>query len=132
MLCFDNRMIITGWTVEARTGGPTPMSPAGTSTSGPMWRQSSFMKLWQKRMISVSLRPLGLKSLPPLPPAATELGQHVKLSTNMYDCCVTAPPCIENAAALAACCHTAWSPGRVLSKTKHDPDVTVHMCPCDV
>ena len=47
---------------------PTPMSPAGTSVSGPMWRYSSLMKLWQKRMTSWSLLPLGSKSLPPLPP----------------------------------------------------------------
>ena len=34
----------------------------------PMWRYSSFMKLWQKRMTSLSDLPLGSKSLPPLPP----------------------------------------------------------------
>jgi hypothetical protein len=47
---------------------PTPMSPAGTSVSGPMWRLSSVMNDWQKRMTSVSLLPLGSKSEPPLPP----------------------------------------------------------------
>ena len=47
---------------------PTPMSPAGTSVSAPTWRKSSDMKLWQKRMISFSLLPLGSKSEPPLPP----------------------------------------------------------------
>ena len=44
------------------------MSPAGTSVSGPMWRKSSDMKAWQKRMTSLSLLPLGSKSVPPLPP----------------------------------------------------------------
>src|SRR5258705_9537786 len=44
------------------------MSPAGTSVSGPMCRLSSVMKLWQKRMTSLSLLPLGSKSDPPLPP----------------------------------------------------------------
>src|SRR5208282_6544997 len=47
---------------------PTPMSPAGTSVFGPMWRQSSVMKLWQKRITSLSLLPLGSKSEPPFPP----------------------------------------------------------------
>ena len=44
------------------------MSPAGTSVSGPMWRNISRMKAWQKRMISLSDLPLGSKSEPPLPP----------------------------------------------------------------
>ena len=44
------------------------MSPAGTSVSGPMWRKSSDMKAWQKRMTSLSLFPFGSKSVPPLPP----------------------------------------------------------------
>ena len=44
------------------------MSPAGTSVSGPMWRNSSVMKAWQKRMTSLSLLPFGSKSEPPLPP----------------------------------------------------------------
>ena len=44
------------------------MSPAGTSVSGPMWRCSSVMKDWQKRMTSLLLLPLGSKSEPPLPP----------------------------------------------------------------
>jgi len=47
---------------------PTPMSPAGTSVFGPMWRKSSVMKLWQKRITSASLLPFGSKSDPPLPP----------------------------------------------------------------
>src|SRR5215470_6769907 len=47
---------------------PTPMSPAGTSVSAPMWRYNSLMKLWQKRITSLSLLPLGSKSEPPLPP----------------------------------------------------------------
>src|SRR5271169_6668241 len=55
---------------------PTPISPAGTSVSGPMWRQSSVMKLWQKRMTSLSLLPLGSKSDPPLPPHG-QRGQRV-------------------------------------------------------
>ena len=33
-----------------------------------MWRYSSLMNDWQKRMTSLSLLPLGLKSEPPLPP----------------------------------------------------------------
>ena len=47
---------------------PTPMSPAGTSVFGPMWRNSSVMKLWQNFMTSLSLLPFGSKSDPPLPP----------------------------------------------------------------
>ena len=47
---------------------PTPMSPAGTSVSGPMWRKSSRTSAWQKRITSPSLLPLGSKSEPPLPP----------------------------------------------------------------
>lgn len=47
---------------------PTPMSPAGTSVSAPMWRWSSVMKLWQKRITSASDLPFGSKSAPPLPP----------------------------------------------------------------
>ena len=43
------------------------MSPAGTSTSGPMKRCSAVMKDWQNRMISASDLPVGSKSLPPLP-----------------------------------------------------------------
>ena len=41
---------------------------AGTSVSGPMWRCSSVIKDWQKRITSLSLLPLGSKSAPPLPP----------------------------------------------------------------
>ena len=44
------------------------MSPAGTSVNWPMWRLSSVMKAWQKRMTSASDLPFGLKSEPPLPP----------------------------------------------------------------
>ncbi len=56
------------------------MSPAGTSVLGPMWRASSVMKDWQKRITSASVkdwqkritsaseRPCGSKSEPPLPP----------------------------------------------------------------
>src|SRR6056297_201688 len=47
---------------------PTPMSPAGTSVSGPISFHNSNIKAWQKRMISASDFPLGLKSEPPLPP----------------------------------------------------------------
>lgn len=35
---------------------------------GPMWRYSSVMKDWQKRITSLSLLPRGSKSEPPLPP----------------------------------------------------------------
>lgn len=44
---------------------PTPMSPAGTSVVLPMCLCSSVMKLWQKRITSLSLLPLGSKSVPP-------------------------------------------------------------------
>jgi len=44
---------------EADFAPATPMSPAGTSVSGPMWRKSSLMKLWQNRMTSLSLFPFG-------------------------------------------------------------------------
>ena len=44
------------------------MSPAGTSTSGPMYRYSACMYAWQNRMISASDFPAGSKSAPPLPP----------------------------------------------------------------
>ena len=47
---------------------PTPMSPAGTSMSWPMWPDSSVMNDWQNRMISLSDLPLGSKSEPPLAP----------------------------------------------------------------
>ena len=52
------------------------MSPAGTSVSGPIYLNSSVMKLWQKRMTSASDLPLGSKSLPPLPPP---MGRPVRL-----------------------------------------------------
>src|SRR5690625_1441590 len=44
------------------------MSPAGTSVYSPRCRYSSVMNDWQNRITSASLRPLGSKSLPPLPP----------------------------------------------------------------
>ena len=47
---------------------PVPISPAGTSTSAPMYFDSSVIKLWQNAMISLSDLPLGSKSEPPLPP----------------------------------------------------------------
>mmetsp|Transcript_1104 Transcript_1104/g.2165 ORF Transcript_1104/g.2165 Transcript_1104/m.2165 type:complete len:222 (-) Transcript_1104:204-869(-) len=47
---------------------PTLISPAGTSVFGPMWRCSSIINDWQNRITSVSERPLGSKSDPPLPP----------------------------------------------------------------
>ena len=52
------------------------MSPAGTSVSGPMWRKSSIMKDWQKRITSASDLPLGSKLEPPLPPP---MGRPVRL-----------------------------------------------------
>src|SRR6478736_110375 len=45
---------------------PTPMSPAGTSRSAPMWRNSSATKAWQKRMTSPGLVPLGSEAQPAL------------------------------------------------------------------
>ncbi len=57
------------------------MSPAGTSTSGPMWRYSSVMNAWQKRMTSASLLPRGSKSEPPFAPP---IGRVVRLS--LKDC----------------------------------------------
>ena len=53
------------------------MSPAGTSVSAPMWRYSSVMKLWQKRMTSLSLLPLGSKSAAALAAADGQAGQGV-------------------------------------------------------
>ena len=47
---------------------PVPISPAGTSTSAPIYLESSVMKLWQNAIISLSDLPLGSKSEPPLPP----------------------------------------------------------------
>ena len=47
---------------------PVPISPAGTSTSAPMYLESSVIKLWQNAMISLSDLPFGSKSEPPLPP----------------------------------------------------------------
>ncbi|MNL41760.1 hypothetical protein D3C87_1641830 [compost metagenome] len=59
---------------------PTPMSPAGTSTSAPMCRYSSLMKAWQKRMTSASLLPFGSKSEPPLPPPmGNEVSEFLKV-----------------------------------------------------
>ena len=53
---------------HAISRSPTPMSPAGMSTSSPMWRCSSIISDWQKRMTSASDLPLGLKFEPPLAP----------------------------------------------------------------
>src|SRR5438874_3549973 len=61
---------------------PTPMSPAGTSVLAPMWRHSSVMKLWQKRITSLSLLPLGSKSDPPLPPP---IGSVVKVLEDLLE-----------------------------------------------
>ena len=55
------------------------MSPAGTSVSGPMYLDSSDMKLWQKRMTSLSDLPFRVKSLPPLAPP---MGRPVRLFLN--------------------------------------------------
>ena len=56
------------------------MSPAGTSVSGPIWRQSSVMKAWQKRITSMSLFPRGEKSLPPFaPPIARVVREFLKV-----------------------------------------------------
>ena len=62
---------------------PTPMSPAGTSVCGPICRNSSVMKLWQKRMTSASLFPLGSKSDPPLPPPiGSVVSEFLKICSN--------------------------------------------------
>ena len=53
------------------------MSPAGTSVFGPMWRNSSVMKLWQKRITSPSDLPLGSKSRAALAAAHRQRGQAV-------------------------------------------------------
>ena len=56
------------------------MSPAGTSVSGPMWRHSSVMKAWQKRITSRSDLPLGLKSEPPFaPPMGSVVSAFLKI-----------------------------------------------------
>ena len=55
---------------------PTPMSPAGTSVTGPICRLSSVIKDWQKLMTSFSDFPLGSKSAPPFPPP---IGKVVRL-----------------------------------------------------
>src|SRR5690606_15896564 len=65
---------VPGGGVRTLAGSPrhpraaTPMSPAGMSRFSPMWRDSSVMKDWQKRITSALLLPLGSKSEPPLPP----------------------------------------------------------------
>ena len=56
------------------------MSPAGTSVSAPMCLCSSVMKLWQKRITSLSDLPFGLKSEPPL---AAPIGRVVRLFLNV-------------------------------------------------
>ena len=56
------------------------MSPAGTAVSGPMWRHSSTMKAWQKRITSASDLPLGLKSEPPFaPPIGSVVSAFLKI-----------------------------------------------------
>src|SRR5574344_2670563 len=47
---------------------PTPISPAGTSVFAPICLVSSYINAWQNAIISLSLLPLGSKSLPPFPP----------------------------------------------------------------
>jgi hypothetical protein len=44
--------------------------PAGTSVFAPICLDNSVMKLWQKRITSLSDLPLGSKSAPPFPPSA--------------------------------------------------------------
>ena len=58
---------------------PTPMSPAGTSVSGPMCRNSSLMKPGRNASLRYRDLPLGLKSDPPLPPP---IGSVVRLFLN--------------------------------------------------
>ena len=56
------------------------MSPAGTSVYSPMCCHSSVMKLWQKRMISLSLFPFGSKSEPPFaPPIGSPVSAFLKI-----------------------------------------------------
>ncbi len=56
------------------------MSPAGTSVSSPIWRCSSSMSAWQKRMTSRSDFPLGLKFAPPLaPPMGSPVSAFLKV-----------------------------------------------------
>ena len=56
---------------------PTPMSPAGTSVFGPMWRHSSVMKLWQKRITSLSLLPFGIEVRPAFAAAHRQRRQRI-------------------------------------------------------
>ena len=56
------------------------MSPAGTSVLGPIILHNSNINAWQKRIISVSDFPLGLKSEPPFPPP---IGSVVKAFLNI-------------------------------------------------
>ena len=62
---------------------PTPISPAGTSVSGPMCLYNSVMKLWQKRITSLSDLPFGSKSEPPLlPPIGRVVRLFLKICSN--------------------------------------------------
>ena len=62
---------------------PTPMSPAGTSVNGPMWRCNSVMNDWQNRITSPSERPFGSKSAPPLPaPSGSVVSEFLKICSN--------------------------------------------------
>src|SRR5512133_836919 len=47
---------------------PTPISPAGTSVSGPIYFHNSSINAWQKRITSALDFPFGSKSDPPFPP----------------------------------------------------------------
>ena len=53
------------------------MSPAGTSVSAPMWRYSSVMKLWQKRMTSRVGFALGVEVAAALAAADGQAGEAV-------------------------------------------------------
>src|SRR2546430_15360346 len=47
---------------------PTPMSPAGTSVFGPMWRGGPRLKVRQERLTPPAPFPLRAEEAPPLPP----------------------------------------------------------------
>ena len=64
----DPRILLYCPNMKPISLAPVPISPAGTSTSAPIYLESSVMKLWQNAMISLSDLPLGSKSEPPLPP----------------------------------------------------------------
>lgn len=62
-------------------------APAGTSVNWPMWRHSSVMKDWQKLMTSLSERPLGSKSEPPLaPPIGSVVREFFKICSKPRNC----------------------------------------------